>query len=142
MVKSNNNEVMWCLARDFNLVRKVEERRGETNNEHTASTKMNVFNQFIDNMEVEDLPMLGRKNTRYRSNRHAKNRIDRFLVSREWFSVWPGCAQYVLKRLGKVFMCNGGQHTLLKEKLKILKYELKKWNKEILETWKTPVKSW
>lgn len=42
---------------------------------------MAQFNDFIEELEVLDLPLSRRKLTRYRPNGQAQSRIDRFLVS-------------------------------------------------------------
>lgn len=53
---------------------------------------MDEFNQFIEDIKLTDIPLIGRSFTWYKSNEKAKSRIDRVLVSR----VWQGCVQYVL----------------------------------------------
>lgn len=49
-------------------------------------------------MEVEDVPLVGRKFTCIQSNGSAMSRIDRFLVTGYWFNVWPRSTIYVLER--------------------------------------------
>ena len=51
---------------------------------------MKDFNQFIDNMELVDIPLAGRSFTWYRHNGSVKSRLDRALLSLEWFSTWVG----------------------------------------------------
>ena len=48
-----------CMGGDFNEIRKIGYRQGCTRSE----TRMRDFNHFIDDMELYDLPMLGRKYT-------------------------------------------------------------------------------
>ncbi|XP_028086221.1 uncharacterized protein LOC114287139 [Camellia sinensis] len=80
----------WCLGGDFNEVRKLSERVGCCQ----RSRGMNDFNELIDNMEVCDIPMLGRKFTWYNSQEGVKwSRLDRFLLSPDWlqkfnFKLW------------------------------------------------------
>lgn len=54
------------------------------------------FNQFIDDMHLIDLPLLGRKFTWVRSNGYALSRLDRFLVSESWLESWGGTSQRFL----------------------------------------------
>nr|KYP41921.1 hypothetical protein KK1_036692 [Cajanus cajan] len=56
------------------------------------------FNEFINNMELEDVPLNGRSFTWFRPNGKAISRIDRILISREWWSAWENCVQFVLDR--------------------------------------------
>ena len=60
--------------------------------------EINEFNQFIDDMELIDIPLVGRNFTQYHQNGKAKSRIDRVMKSREWLEAWQGCSQYVLDR--------------------------------------------
>lgn len=52
--------VPWCIGGDFNEVRKAGERHGCLR----GDSNMKSFNKFIEDMELVDLPMLG-KSTRY-----------------------------------------------------------------------------
>ena len=56
------------------------------------------FNDFIEESELVDVLMVGRKFTWYKPNGSVKSRIDRVLVSREWLDAWPDCKQFVLSR--------------------------------------------
>ncbi|XP_028121376.1 uncharacterized protein LOC114318641 [Camellia sinensis] len=50
---------------------------------------MREFNELIDNLEVADLPMMGRKFTWCNSQEGEKwSRIDRFLLSPEWLQMF------------------------------------------------------
>nr|KYP51632.1 hypothetical protein KK1_026516 [Cajanus cajan] len=51
------------------------------------SSHIRNFNNFISNMEIKDLPLIGRGFTWYKPNGTTKSRIDRFMVSRDWFIV-------------------------------------------------------
>lgn len=43
-----------------------------------------LFNKVVDNLEVEDVNLVGMKFTWYNSNESAVSRIDRALVLEEW----------------------------------------------------------
>src|ERR1044072_6672323 len=163
----------WCVAGDFNAVRYSSERRGthSQGDGGGGGREMEGFNEFIDMMEIHDIPLIGRKYTWVRPNGKAMSRLDRFLVSQEWLDRWPGSSQAALKgdvsdhfpllfgvrdqnwgpkpfrvlncwlqhpnfrefvlHKWKGFQVQGLHMFMLKEKLKMLKVELKKWNKEV-----------
>lgn len=131
---------------------------------------MEEFNEFIEDLDLIDLPLTGRKYTWHRSNGSCMSRIDRFLISEEWASQWDEVVQWgqhrtvsyhcplVLKPttsnwgpkpfrvlncwldnsdFGKVveenwrgFAVSGTPTYILKEKLKLLKHELRVWNRD------------
>lgn len=71
----------WCIAGDFNEIRVISERVGCLRLERG----MMEFSKFCNNMELIDLPMLGRKYTWTNYQNHAiHSRLDRFLVSQHW----------------------------------------------------------
>ena len=80
----------WCLGGDFNEIRTYSERVGCSQ----RCGGMKDFNELIDNLEVCDLPMLGRKFTWCNSQNGVKwSRLDRFLLSPDWlqkfnFKLW------------------------------------------------------
>ncbi|GKU99314.1 hypothetical protein SLEP1_g12182 [Rubroshorea leprosula] len=84
----------WCLAGDFNAVRSIEERAGCKG----MNVEMEEFGDFIHNAGLIDLPLVGRKYTWYNSNGKFMSRIDRFLISEGWFSVWGEVKQWGLRR--------------------------------------------
>ncbi|GKV27391.1 hypothetical protein SLEP1_g36564 [Rubroshorea leprosula] len=84
----------WCLAGDFNVVRKVEERAGS----REITREMREFDDFILNTGLIDLPLAGRKYTWYNSNGQYMSRIDRFLMSEEWILNWSDVKQWGLSR--------------------------------------------
>ncbi|MCH95054.1 endonuclease/exonuclease/phosphatase family protein, partial [Trifolium medium] len=77
----------WCVVGDFNAVVVSEERRG-VNLESTSTLEMMGFRSFIVDLDVIDLPILGRRYTWYNSNGSSMSRIDRILVSPEWVDSW------------------------------------------------------
>ncbi|MCH85139.1 cysteine-rich receptor-like protein kinase [Trifolium medium] len=51
------------------------------------------FNRFIDDNNLMDLPLSGRKFTWYKGDGLSMSRLDRFLLSEEWCLAWPNCMQ-------------------------------------------------
>ncbi|XP_028055040.1 uncharacterized protein LOC114259227 [Camellia sinensis] len=71
----------WCLGGDLNEVRNMGERIGCSRRDR----EMQHLNDFIDNYELNDLPLLGRKYTWCNAQEAQKwSRIDRVLLSPEW----------------------------------------------------------
>ncbi|XP_020226818.1 uncharacterized protein LOC109808299 [Cajanus cajan] len=95
--KSISSNSIWCIAGDFNSVRRVNERQGASVGIGDAR-HVNDFNQFISNMDLDDLQVVGRSFTWYRPNGSARSKLDRFLVSPDWLSVWPNSSQHILQR--------------------------------------------
>jgi len=59
---------------------------------------MKGFNDFIENLELFDVLLIGGKYTWYKPNGKAKSRIDMILISLEWMEHGPKCKQYVKAR--------------------------------------------
>jgi hypothetical protein len=57
-----------------------------------------LFNIFITDTLVIDMPICGRLFTWYRSDGIAISRLDRFLLSEKRFEAWPNCIQVVYQR--------------------------------------------
>lgn len=75
----------WCPGGDFNEIRNLGKRKECS----VRSRGMREFNQFIESVEVSDLPMLGRKFTWCNALEGDKwSRIDRFLISPEWLGMF------------------------------------------------------
>ncbi|GAU20017.1 hypothetical protein TSUD_273520 [Trifolium subterraneum] len=85
-----------CVCGDFNAVRGQEERRssrvGPRQSNHLP------FNCFIEDNNLVDLPLGGRKYTWYKGDGSSISRLDRFLLSEEWCLAWPNCTQVALLR--------------------------------------------
>ena len=73
---------LWCIMGDFNSIRGPDERFSNVQSLHEDSC-IKEFNQWIDDLEVLEVPWLGRKFTWYRPNGASRSRLDRFLVSHE-----------------------------------------------------------
>ncbi|KAJ0805781.1 putative Endonuclease/exonuclease/phosphatase superfamily [Helianthus annuus] len=83
---------MWFLAGDFNAVRSADERKRSSFKPVCA----NNFNNFIFNNDLVEYPMQGKKFTCIRDNGRKLSKLDRFLVSSEFFNKWPTACVRVL----------------------------------------------
>lgn len=95
-MRSNNLFSAWCVAGDFNAVRCADERKGIA--DYLCFTKTVQFNEFVEDMDLTDLPLIGRKYTWHRANGRCMSRLDRFLLSDEWMNQWQDLAQWGMKR--------------------------------------------
>lgn len=87
------------MVGDFNVVRKRDERRGVNGEASSAQVlEMFLFNNFLGEMELEDLNVLGRRFTWYHPNGRSMSCIDRMLISEEWAHVWGENSLWVLPR--------------------------------------------
>ncbi|MCI00463.1 hypothetical protein A2U01_0021482, partial [Trifolium medium] len=77
--KMNNEEGEWCLGGDFNAVLKNGERKGSSSLNRQAERW--EFRQFVEGMEVVDVPVTGKKFTWFSADGKAMSRLDRFLLS-------------------------------------------------------------
>lgn len=75
--------IPWCLGGDFNEILEINERLGCIRMERG----MHDFHNFINLMEVQDIPMLGRQFTwtNFQDN-PIHSRLDKFFLSQEWLS--------------------------------------------------------
>lgn len=81
------------MAGDFNAVTKTDERRGVSNGH--GRREIAGFNQFISEMNLVDVPTLGKKFTWCSGDGKARNRLDIFLLSEELISKWQVASQWV-----------------------------------------------
>ncbi|KAL2974380.1 hypothetical protein AAZX31_14G101500 [Glycine max] len=96
-IRNANLGGLWCVVGDFNTSRRPSERLGVCQRVQDEKT-MKEFNEWIADLEVEDVPCVGRKFTWYRPNGTTKSRLDKFLVSVEWTVKWQGSTQFILDR--------------------------------------------
>jgi hypothetical protein len=89
----------WCFLGDFNAVLNRGERKGlnQISVVH-SSTEMVEFGEFVSDLELVDLPILGRRFTWYHPNGITMSRIDRVLVSHDWLDWWPNPSLWVLSQ--------------------------------------------
>jgi hypothetical protein len=79
---------------DFNEVRDESERMGSLFCKRGAQ----LFNKFIDNSNLIDLPLGGRNFTRMNKIGTKLSKLDRFLVTQHFLSTWPNSYVTVLPR--------------------------------------------
>ena len=65
---------------------------------NAATSDISEFNDWISEMELQDIRCYGSSFTWFRPNDSAKSRLDRFLVSDPWLCMWPDTSQHVLQR--------------------------------------------
>ncbi len=158
----------WCVFEDFNVVRYPNERLGCS----ILSTNMIDFSDFIEDLNLVDLPLHGGRYTWCNGSINpSMSRIDRVLVSLDWEEHYPDVMQKLLPKpisdrtpiMLEVGGMNGGKRAfkfenmwlkdpefvnkvrgwwssysfrgtpsyVLSQKLKALKEDLKKWNKQV-----------
>ncbi|XP_058775832.1 uncharacterized protein LOC131650119 [Vicia villosa] len=94
--KNNNVKGSWCIGGDFNSITSLEERIGSSR--HSYRREIMLFKDFIEEMELEDLPTIGGKFTWFKSNGKSMSRIDRFLLSDCFVDDWKVEGQYIGER--------------------------------------------
>ena len=98
-LRKSLGEGVWCILGDFNTVGGSDERRGV--NEGVSSGQREeiiLFNNFVREVELEDLNVLGRRFSWYHPNGRSMSRIDRVLISEEWGILWGESSLWVLPR--------------------------------------------
>ncbi|XP_024626603.1 uncharacterized protein [Medicago truncatula] len=141
-----------CVCGDFNSVRSVDERKGR--GDVFRQGDADIFNMFIHDSLLIDLPICGRLFTWYRGDGVSMSRLDRFLLSNKWCEKWPNCVQvayqrglsdhvpvllytddtnwgphFVRDKWGS-FSCHGWGGFVLKQKLKMMKASLMVWHQQ------------
>ncbi|XP_019450694.1 PREDICTED: uncharacterized protein LOC109352963 [Lupinus angustifolius] len=134
-LKSDIGDAIWCVMGDFNDIRHSSERVGLSVDEGNRESVL--FNSWIIDMEVVDLPLIGRSFTWYKASGSCMSRLDRILVSAhcpfKFNNFW------VKRKDFKEFVSNswnnmvvqGWSAFVVKEKLRNLKTELKLWSREV-----------
>uniref|UniRef100_A0A2N9GN59 Reverse transcriptase domain-containing protein n=1 Tax=Fagus sylvatica TaxID=28930 RepID=A0A2N9GN59_FAGSY len=85
----------WCVFGDFNVVRFPSERLGCSR----LSASMSDFSDFIDDLNLVDLPLHGGQYTWCNgSSNPSMSRIDRVLVSSDWEEQYPDVFQKLLPK--------------------------------------------
>ena len=85
--------VPWCFFVDFNIVHFSSERRGGSR----LTPAMEKFSDFIEDLNLIDLPLEGRSYTwSSGTEQPSMSRIDRALVSHDWEQHFPDVTQRIL----------------------------------------------
>lgn len=90
-----NSHANLCLCEDYNSVRSVEEWKGR--GAAFCQHDTDIFNSFIIDSLLKDLPICGRLFTSYRGDGYSMSRLDRFLLSPTRCSVWPNSNQVAIQ---------------------------------------------
>ncbi|KAK2407515.1 hypothetical protein QL285_043126 [Trifolium repens] len=89
----------WCVLGDFNAVLHRNERKGVNFVAGSSSlAELTEFGEFVAEMELVDLLVLGRRFTWFHPNGVSMSRIDRVLVSEDWLMAWGNPSLWVLPR--------------------------------------------
>ncbi|KAH1238822.1 hypothetical protein GmHk_08G023421 [Glycine max] len=96
-IKSHNPDGNWCIMGGFNSIRDPSERVSAFLTE-TDNNSISEFNNWLADLEVDEVQCVGRRFTWYRPNGTAKSRLDRVFVSHDWLSLWPGSTYFILDR--------------------------------------------
>ncbi|PNY01680.1 cysteine-rich receptor-like protein kinase, partial [Trifolium pratense] len=159
----------WCIGGDFNAILHSSERRGCSVDRRLG--EITSFTEFVEDMELIDMPVLGKKFSWFSPDGKSMSRLDRFLLSEgfveksgitgQWIGdrdisdhcpIWllssacdwgpkpfrvvnawlehPDFKTFV-ESSWKSYNIQGKKAFVLKEKLKLLRESLKKWNKEV-----------
>ncbi|XP_071687207.1 uncharacterized protein [Rutidosis leptorrhynchoides] len=91
----NISGVSWVICGDFNEVRNSSERL----NCQFIENRAKMFNEFINQNMLVDIPMGGRKFTRVSDDGVKMRKLDRFLVLGDFLNLWSGLKVIALDRL-------------------------------------------
>ncbi|GAU48812.1 hypothetical protein TSUD_406450 [Trifolium subterraneum] len=99
MSKRGFGDGLWCIVGDFNSIRDSSERRGvNLSHRDDPSAEMRSFNEFVGDLDLFDMPLVGRMFTWFHPNGIAMSRLDRLLVSPLWLDSWGDSFVRVLDR--------------------------------------------
>ncbi|WJX24619.1 hypothetical protein P8452_13705 [Trifolium repens] len=89
----------WCIVGDFNAVRDAVERKGIRQVIGDAPCpEMIEFDSFLNDLNLVDYAIVGRQFTWFHPNGVSMSRLDRVLLSHEWYEGWPNANVRVLSR--------------------------------------------
>jgi hypothetical protein len=97
MTKGGFGDNIWCVVGDFNSVLESSDRRG-VGVASSGGREMEEFRDFVRQLEMVDLPLLGRQFTWFHSNGLTMSRLDRILISADWLSLWGSPTVWVVNR--------------------------------------------
>jgi len=82
------NPDRWLILGDFNMILSAEDK----NNSNINRRLMGAFRSTIEELELKEISLIGRKFTW--SNNVTHTRIDRFFCTTEWELMLPNCRLY------------------------------------------------
>ena len=86
--------MVWIVASDFNSVRQKEERKGTSFSQSYA----NIFNQFISYGGLSEVRSSGKQFTRFTKDGSKLSKLDRVLVSLNYYDCWHNPFVEILPR--------------------------------------------
>ncbi|XP_019447347.1 PREDICTED: uncharacterized protein LOC109350578 [Lupinus angustifolius] len=95
-LKCDIGNALWCVMGDFNEVGQNYERVGNTVDD--VNRESVLFNSWIIDMDVIDLPFIGKSFTTYRAGGSCMSRLVRILLSGQWTDKWPEASQWAIPR--------------------------------------------
>ncbi|XP_071739376.1 uncharacterized protein [Rutidosis leptorrhynchoides] len=90
----NYDEAMWIILGDFNKVRFASERKNTVFVENRAA----MFNKFIKDNELLEVPLGGRLYTRISDNGRKFSKLDSILISGNCLQQWPNLSASILDK--------------------------------------------
>jgi hypothetical protein len=97
MTRRGFGDIAWCIIEDFNSVAYSNERRG-VGVGGSVGREVEEFGAFIQELEMVDMPLLGRQFTWFHPNEVTMSRLDRVLLSVDWLSLSGSPAVWVVER--------------------------------------------
>jgi len=78
----------WVIGGDFNMIYSAEDK----NNENLNRAMMGRFRRFVNDLELKEIPLLGRRYM-WSNEREAPTlvKLDRVLCTSCWEEMFPGC---------------------------------------------------
>ncbi|XP_075095147.1 uncharacterized protein LOC142173453 [Nicotiana tabacum] len=113
-------ESPWAICGDFNVTRFSSEKR----NCLRRSRAMVEFSDFIDDMNLIDLPLEGGFFTWFKGdNQIISSRIDRILISEEWDDTFRNIKQSLIQRLISDHVPSYNRRGIVKKASLLMEYE-------------------
>jgi len=99
LIKNTFGDGKWCMVGDFNAATHMDERRGVNSVVSSSmTTEINFFNSFVFDVDLFDVPPLGRKFTWYHASGTSMSCIERAFISEGWSRCWGNATLWVLPR--------------------------------------------
>lgn len=78
----------WMLAGDYNMIYYAQDK----NNDNVNRALMGRFRRFVNDMELKEIPLLGRRYT-WSNERTSPTlvKLDRVLCTGDWEDIYPDC---------------------------------------------------